>query len=344
MEGAREAVAHQVLVTDPDGPYALPPRARRRGRPRRPAAGRGHRAARADRGGARALPRAARRRARRRRSPPSSPATGASAHELSRALGASVRAGRGAKRVYAYEEAGRQFERALELWDARARRRGARRHGPRRAAAARRDVRERPRARRRAPSRSSREALAAIDEQRRAGARRAAATSGSGTTCARPAQGRESLAAFDRAVALLPPGPSDERARVLEERARVEMLLGEFEPTLRDRHAGDRRGARRRRRADRPARADHARLRARRARRRGRGHRDDARRVRAARWPIDAPADRSRAAVNLVRAARPHRPDRGGARGRARGARGDAAAPGADQLRRVPDDPGRPTC
>src|SRR5215204_247665 len=38
------------------------------------------------------------------------------AHDLSRALGASVRAGVAAKRVYAYEEAGRHFERALELW------------------------------------------------------------------------------------------------------------------------------------------------------------------------------------------------------------------------------------
>ena len=39
------------------------------------------------------------------------------AHDLERALAASVRAGIAAKRVFAYEEAQRQFERALELWE-----------------------------------------------------------------------------------------------------------------------------------------------------------------------------------------------------------------------------------
>ena len=40
-----------------------------------------------------------------------------SAHQLDRSLGAYVRAGVGAKRLYAYEVAQRHFERALGLWD-----------------------------------------------------------------------------------------------------------------------------------------------------------------------------------------------------------------------------------
>ena len=40
-----------------------------------------------------------------------------SAHQLERSLGAYVRAGVGAKRLYAYEVAQRHFERALGLWD-----------------------------------------------------------------------------------------------------------------------------------------------------------------------------------------------------------------------------------
>ena len=152
------------------------------------------------------------------------------AHELSRSLGASVRAGLAAKRVYAYEEAGRQFERALELWErvpdaeeqAGMDRAEVLRHAATSATA------------RGEASRSValiREALAALD----AGAhpdRAAALYLRLGHSLRQSGAGRESFAAFDRAIELLPPGPSAERARVLEERARVEMLLGDYEQTL----------------------------------------------------------------------------------------------------------------
>ncbi len=152
------------------------------------------------------------------------------AHELSRSLGASVRAGLAAKRLYAYEEAGRHFERALELWarvpDAEERagmdRAEALRHAATCAIA------------RGEASRSvalNREALAALD----AGAeplRAAALHLRLGHSLRQAGAGRESFEAFDRAVELLPPGPSAERARVLEERARVEMLFGDYTKTL----------------------------------------------------------------------------------------------------------------
>jgi ATP/maltotriose-dependent transcriptional regulator MalT len=149
------------------------------------------------------------------------------AHELSRALGASVRAGRGAKRVYAYDEAGRQFERALELWDRvpdAEERAGVDRAELLRLAATSASVRG-------LATRAvalAREALAAIDE-RAEPARAALLHQRLGQFLRQAGHGREGLASFDSAVALLPPGPSEDRARVLEERARVEMLLGEFE-------------------------------------------------------------------------------------------------------------------
>ena len=171
---------------------------------------------------------------------------------------------------YAYEVAQRQFERALELWprvpDAEERAG----HGPRRGAPA---TPRRARARRGEASRAVallREALAGLDRGRRPGRAPPRSTSGSGNFLRASGTSSESFDAFDRAVALLPPEPSAERARVLETRARVEMLLGEYTQALRDRHAGDRGGARGRRRGDRGARAQHARLHARRARRRGR--------------------------------------------------------------------------
>jgi DNA-binding CsgD family transcriptional regulator/tetratricopeptide (TPR) repeat protein len=148
------------------------------------------------------------------------------AHELSRSLGASVRAGFAAKRVYAYDEGQRQFERALELWervpDAQERAgidrvevlrhaatcAGARGEGSRAVALIR-------------------EALAGLDED--ADPLRAALLYRRlGHFLRQTGAGGESFAAFDRAVALLPAGPSAERARVLEERARVEMLMGDF--------------------------------------------------------------------------------------------------------------------
>ena len=152
------------------------------------------------------------------------------AHELSRSLAASVRAGIAAKRVYAYEEAGRQFERALELWarvpDAEERA-GVDRAELLRLAATAASARGEA-------SRSValiREAIAALD----AGAhpeRAAALYLRLGHSLRQAGAGSESFAAFDRAVELLPPGPSAERARVLEERSRVEMLLGDYEKTL----------------------------------------------------------------------------------------------------------------
>jgi DNA-binding CsgD family transcriptional regulator/tetratricopeptide (TPR) repeat protein len=152
------------------------------------------------------------------------------AHELSRSLGASVRAGIAAKRLYAYQEAGRQFERALELWarvpDA-AERAGMDRAEVLRHAAACAGARGEA-------SRSvalTREALAALDAESEP-LRAAALQLRLGHSLRQAGAGVESFAAFDRAVELLPPGPSAERARVLEERARVEMLMGDYEQTL----------------------------------------------------------------------------------------------------------------
>ena len=129
--------------------------------------------------------------------------------------------------------------------------------------------------------------------------------------------GSESFAAFDRAVALLPPGPSAERARVLEERARVEMLLGDYAQGARDRHAGDRRRAR--------VGAELTEVRAlitlgfTRA-----GLGDEAegiatlREAHARAGAIASPADRGRAAVNLSEALDLAGRDRGGARASSR--------------------------
>ncbi|MGI8780244.1 MAG: ATP-binding protein, partial [Solirubrobacteraceae bacterium] len=148
------------------------------------------------------------------------------AHELSRSLGASVRAGLAAKRVYAYEEAQRQFERAPELWqrvpDAEERAGMDRAEVLRHAAtcAGARGIGSRAVA-------LIREALTALDEDA-APLRAALLYQRLGHFLRQAGSGGESFAAFDRAVALLPAGPSAERARVLEDRARVEMLMGDF--------------------------------------------------------------------------------------------------------------------
>src|SRR5215218_5842154 len=151
-------------------------------------------------------------------------------HELSRSLGASVRAGMAAKRVYAYEVAQRQFERALQLWERvpDAEEQAGMDHAAvlRHAATCASALGE--------ASRSValvREALAAVDcdaEPLRA----AELYQRLGHYLRQAGSGSESFAAFDSAVALLPPGPSAERARVLEERAKVEMLLGDFRQAL----------------------------------------------------------------------------------------------------------------
>jgi predicted ATPase len=148
------------------------------------------------------------------------------AHELSRALGANVRAGLAAKRVYAYEVAQRQLERALELWDRvpdAEERAGMDRSALLRAAgtcASALGLASRAVA-------LTREALAALDAEREP-VRAAELYKRLGTYLRQAGSGSDSFAAFDRAIALLPPGPSELRARVLEERAKVEMLLGRF--------------------------------------------------------------------------------------------------------------------
>ena len=148
------------------------------------------------------------------------------AHDLSRALGANVRAGLAAKRVYAYEVAKRQLERALELWarvpDAEERAGMDRTALLRAAATCASAVGEASRA-----VALTREALAALDAESEP-VRAAELYKRLGTYLRQAGSGPQSFAAFDRAVALLPPGPSELRARVLEERAKVEMLLGTY--------------------------------------------------------------------------------------------------------------------
>jgi DNA-binding CsgD family transcriptional regulator/tetratricopeptide (TPR) repeat protein len=153
-----------------------------------------------------------------------------SAHELSRSLGASVRAGVAAKRVHAYEVAQRQFERALELWprvpDAEERAGMDHAEVLRRAATCAGARGEASRA-----VALIREALEHVDPQVEP-VRAAALYERLGNFLRAAGAGDQSFAAFDRALELLPPGPSPERARVLETRSRVEMLLGDYEQTL----------------------------------------------------------------------------------------------------------------
>jgi ATP/maltotriose-dependent transcriptional regulator MalT len=153
-----------------------------------------------------------------------------SSHELSRSLGASVRAGMAAKRVYAYEVAQRQFERALTLWERvpDAEERAGMDH-----AAVLRHAATCASARGEA-SRSialTREALGLIDAAAEP-MRAAELYKRLGHYLRQAGSGSESFAAFDRAAALLPPGPSVLRAHVLEERAKVEMLLGDYSQAL----------------------------------------------------------------------------------------------------------------
>src|SRR5215208_1554937 len=115
MEGAREAVAHQVLVIDSDGMYRF----------RHALVGE---AVHNDLLPGEDTELHARIAAALERSPellgdvPEATVAAElachwrAAHELSCSLGASVRAGRAARRLYAYEEGERQFARALELW------------------------------------------------------------------------------------------------------------------------------------------------------------------------------------------------------------------------------------
>ena len=158
------------------------------------------------------------------------------AHDVPRALGASVQAGMAAKKVFAYSEAQRHLERALELWDRvpdAAERVGMDRVDLLRHAAT-------------AASQSGqtarsvalvRKALEAVDAE--ADPLRAAFLlerlghylRGAGET-------EEAFDAYDRAMALLPEGDSVQRARLLEYKSRGLMLSG---PLRRGRRAGGRR-------------------------------------------------------------------------------------------------------
>jgi len=153
-----------------------------------------------------------------------------SAHDLSRSLGFSVEAGIAAERVYAYEVAQRQFERALELWsrvpDAEERAGVDRAEVLRLAATCANARGEISRA-----VALIREALAGVDAA--ADPLRAAALYEQlGNNLRSSGQSDEAFVAFDRAVELLPETPTLERARVLGTRARAEMLLGDFQQAL----------------------------------------------------------------------------------------------------------------
>ncbi len=148
------------------------------------------------------------------------------AHDVPRALGASVQAGMAAKKVFAYSEAQRHLERALELWDRvpdAAERVGMDRVDLLRHAAT-------------AASQSGqttrsvalvRKALEAVDAD--ADPLRAAFLlerlghylRGAGET-------EEAFDAYDRAMALVPEGDSVQRARLLEYKSRGLMLRGRY--------------------------------------------------------------------------------------------------------------------
>ena len=229
MEGAREAVAHQVLVTSADGTYGF----------RHALVGEavhGDLLPGEDTALHARIAAALKERPELLGDVPEATVAAElachlqAAHDLSGALGANVRAGLAAKRVYAYQEAGRQFERALELWarvpDAEERagmdRTEVLRHAATCAIA------------RGEASRGValiREALASLDEQAEP-VRAAALYLRLGAYLRQGGAGRDSLPAFDRAIALLPPDAVAERARALESRARVEMLMGDYEQTL----------------------------------------------------------------------------------------------------------------
>jgi len=153
-----------------------------------------------------------------------------SAHDLPRSLGFSVQAGIAARRVHAYEVAQRQFERALALWDRvpdAAERAGVDKAEVLRMASTCAGARgENSRA-----IALIREALASIDKTAEP-LRAAALYERLGNWLRASGESDPAFEAFDHAVALLPPEPTVERARVLKTRARAEMLLGNFSQAL----------------------------------------------------------------------------------------------------------------
>src|SRR5215210_1222155 len=149
------------------------------------------------------------------------------AHDIPRALGASVAAGLAAKRVLAFSEAKRHFERALELWDrvpdaperAGCDRVDLLRHAAAAAAHAGETARSLALAR---------SAIAAVDE-RAEPLRAAFLLERLGNYLRWAGESEEGFATYTRAMELLPSGESAERARLLEHRARGLMLRGRFQ-------------------------------------------------------------------------------------------------------------------
>src|SRR5215216_1152557 len=149
------------------------------------------------------------------------------AHDVPRALGASVAAGLASKRVLAFSEAQRHFERALELWDRvpdAAERAGCDRVDVlRHAAAAAAYSGEAARS-----LALVRGAIAEVDT-RAEPLRAAFLYERLGNYLRWAGETEEGFAAYASATELLPDGDSAERARLLEYRARGLMLRGRFE-------------------------------------------------------------------------------------------------------------------
>jgi ATP/maltotriose-dependent transcriptional regulator MalT len=148
------------------------------------------------------------------------------AHDLPRALGASVAAGRAARRMLAPSEAKRHFERALELWDRvpDAAERAGCDHVEvlRLAAATANHSGESGRA-----VALIRQASAEVDERADPG-RAAYLLERLGHYLRGAGETEESFRAYDQAMGLLPDGATPERARLQEHHSRAMMLRGHF--------------------------------------------------------------------------------------------------------------------
>lgn len=149
------------------------------------------------------------------------------AHDVPRALGASVAAGLASKRVLAFSEAQRHFERALELWDrvpdAEERAGCDRADVLRHAAAAAANAGEAARS-----LALARKAIAEVDPQ--ADPMRAAFLyERLGHYSRWAGETEDGFAAYQQAMELVPEGDSPQRARLLEYRARGLALRGRFE-------------------------------------------------------------------------------------------------------------------
>jgi ATP/maltotriose-dependent transcriptional regulator MalT len=148
------------------------------------------------------------------------------AHDLPRALGAAVAAGLGAKRLFAFSEAKRHFERALELWERvpDAVERAGRDHADvlGQAAAAANQAGEANRA-----IALVRKALEEVDEQAEP-SRAVFLLERLGHYLRGAGETEASFRSYDQAMALLPPGDSPERAHLQDHHARAMMLRGRY--------------------------------------------------------------------------------------------------------------------